>query len=105
MAGFHGGVFPGGAFTVIFFPKYDRTNICCLVFSGRIRHGHKFSQFCIFGIVSYAVGLVVKIVDRTDEAIVGYIFQMPPVLKPGTCHGNVIGGAFSLGLDQQAHPI
>lgn len=47
-----------------------------------------------------AAHLAVLRVDGADEHVVGDVVQVAAVLEPGARHGDVVGGALALGLDQ-----
>ena len=46
-------------------------------------------------------------VDRPQEQVARDVLQVSPVLQPGPGHGDVVGGALALGLDQdrQVHDV
>jgi hypothetical protein len=46
------------------------------------------------------VGLIVGLVDGTDQHVVGDVVKVTTVLEPGTGHGDVISGGLALGLDE-----
>jgi hypothetical protein len=50
----------------------------------------------ILDVVGFSVGGI----DGTNVAVVGDVSQVASVLEPRTSHGNVIGGTFTLGLDE-----
>jgi len=51
------------------------------------------------------VGLIVGLVDGTDQHVVGDVVKVTTVLEPGTGHGDVISGGLALGLDEDGEVL
>src|SRR5690606_16181550 len=49
------------------------------------------------------VGLVVEIIHRSYEHVVGNVIEVASVLQPWTSHGNMVGSTFSFCFDEQLH--
>lgn len=52
---------------------------------------------------AYRVGGVVFSVDGADEHVVGDVVEVATEFEPGACHGDVVGRALALGLDEHLH--
>ncbi len=99
----HRRMFPAAAFAVVFFAENDGANTSRLVRTATVRHGHELGLRATLAVVGHAVRLLVEGVERTDEAVVGDVLQVPPELQPRPGHRDMVGGAFALRLDEDAH--
>src|SRR5690348_16700146 len=91
VAGLHGGVFAGGTFTIVLVPYNDGADAGCLVGSCSGGNGAIFSGELIL----YGVRLFIKVVDGSDEHVVGDIVEVSTEFQPGAGHGDMVGGTFS----------
>src|SRR5258708_5137442 len=101
VAGFHGGMFAVGAFSVILVAYHYGADAGCLVSSCRSR----YRSVLACQLVPDGVRFLVVEVDGADEHIVGNIIQVAAEFEPGACHGDMVGRTFSFGFDQQFEPF
>ena len=95
-ARFHGGMFAAGAFTVVFVTDHDGARALGLVNLG------KFRNFLVLpALAENLVGFAVEGVHGADEHVVRNVFEVTAVVEPRTGHGDVVGGALALGLDEE----
>mmetsp|Transcript_27704 Transcript_27704/g.65797 ORF Transcript_27704/g.65797 Transcript_27704/m.65797 type:complete len:230 (+) Transcript_27704:345-1034(+) len=96
VTGLEGSVLARGALPVVLVPNHDPPLVVCLVVAGDIRNGAILPGQLVLDLVH----LVVLRVHRADQHIVGDVVEVSAVLEPGARHGDVVGGALALGLDQ-----
>ena len=91
MAGLKGSMLSAGSLTVVLPTNNNPPQSLLLVVSSNIGDGVE-----VLGeLVEDGVGLLVLIVNGSNEEIVGDIVQVTSVLQPGASHGDMIGGALS----------
>ena len=94
-ARFHGSMFAAGAFTVVLVTDNDGARALGLV------NLRKFGDFLVFtALAEDLVRFAVECVHGADEHVVRNVFEMTAVVEPRTGHGDVVGGALALGLDE-----
>ena len=95
-ARFHGGVFAAGAFAVVFVTDDDGARALGLVNLG------KFGDFLVFtALAENLVRFAVESVHGADEHVVRNVFEVTAVVEPRAGHGDVVGGALALRLDEE----
>ena len=67
-----------------------------MVVLGNIREGLR----CPIELVFALAGLAGEGVDRAQKEVARDVLEVSPILEPGPSHGDVVGGALTLGLEQ-----
>lgn len=96
MTGLESSVLSGRTLTVVPVTNDSPTDTLGLVVTSDGGNGIPLTS----GEVSDLVGLVVGLVDGTDQHVVGDVVEMATVLQPWTSHRDVISGGLALGLDE-----
>mmetsp|Transcript_36260 Transcript_36260/g.102163 ORF Transcript_36260/g.102163 Transcript_36260/m.102163 type:complete len:601 (-) Transcript_36260:497-2299(-) len=91
-------VLPAAPLAVVLVPDHDPADARRLVVPGSLRDGLVIAR----ELVLHAVGLVVLVVDGSDQHVVGDVVEVAAVLQPRARHADVVRGRLALGLDE--HP-
>jgi len=96
VTGLQSGVLTGRTLTVVPVTNDNPLDAAGLVVTGSGRDGAELASEGVLDLV----GLIVHLVDGTDQHVVGDVVQVATVLQPGTGHGDVVSGGLALALDQ-----
>mmetsp|Transcript_9808 Transcript_9808/g.26682 ORF Transcript_9808/g.26682 Transcript_9808/m.26682 type:complete len:346 (-) Transcript_9808:1065-2102(-) len=86
----------GGSLAVVLIANDNPWDASGLVGTGNVRNSPVLARQSVFD----TVGRAVLLVQCSDEHVVGDVVQVSAELQPGSGHGDVVGGALALGLDQ-----
>ena len=97
MTGFHGGMFTGRTFPIIFITHYNRWDAILFIIPLDFWHGTIFPRELIFD----SIALTIEKIHCPGKHIIGNIIQMATEPQPWSCHGNMICSAFTLRFYEQ----
>ena len=96
---FHRRMFAAGAFAIILFGHDNGRDSLCLIRLGHRRN----SVVSAVQLIQDTVGLSIEGIDRPHQHVVRDVLQVSAETQPRSRHGDMVGGTFALGLDEQRH--
>mmetsp|Transcript_8070 Transcript_8070/g.13163 ORF Transcript_8070/g.13163 Transcript_8070/m.13163 type:complete len:599 (+) Transcript_8070:685-2481(+) len=90
-----------GALAVVLVAHHHPADARGLVVARRVRHALHLTRHLVLDLVD---GAAVR-VDRANQHVVADVVQVPTELQPGPGHGDVVGRALALRLDQHGHVL
>ncbi len=96
MTGLESSVLTGRALTIVLITNDDPLDTLGLVLTGHVGDAAPGASELVLDLVDLAV----LGIDSADKKVVGDVVEVTTVLEPRTSSGDVVGGALTLGLDE-----